>query len=294
MRVTPTIQDRNFLEDVNRLRSRQQKSQEEVSSGKTVNRLSDNPFAAAQSSNIMSAISANDQFTAANGQVRSQLELTDYALQSLNSSIDAAKNLAAQALAGTTTADSRQALATGVDGIRQQVLSLSNTKFNGTFLFAGTQTTTAPFVDTGGTVTYQGNDEAVYQRLDRTSVVKTNVTGQELFVDSPSVFSVLDDLKTAILANDTATIKSRLNDLDTVSSRVNTTDAIVGSNMQLVDQVQSVLSDQSQALQQQDSNLTDANLAESISNLNLTSQALDVALNAQARIQQLSLLDYLR
>ena len=294
MRVTPTIQDRNFLEDVNRLKSRQQKSQEEVSSGKTVNRLSDNPFAAAQSSNITSAISANDQFISANGQLRSQLELTDYVLQSLNNSIDAAKTLAAQALSGTTTADSRQALATGMNGIRQQVLSASDTKFNGTFLFAGTQSTTEPFVDSGGTVTYQGNNEAVYQRLDRSSVIKTNVTGQELFVDSPPVFSVLDDLKTAILANDTAAIKARLNDLDTISSRINTTDAIVGSNMQLVDQMQSTLRDQSQALQLRDSNLTDANLAKSISDLNLTSQALNVALNAQGRIQQLSLLDYLR
>ena len=294
MRVTPTIQDRNFLEDVNRLKSRQQKSQEEVSSGKTVNRLSDNPFAAAQSSNIISAVSANDQFIAANGQLRSQLELTDYVLQSLNSSIDAAKTLAAQALSGTTTADSRQALATAVGGVRQQVLSASNTQFNGTFLFAGTQTTTEPFLDSGGTVTYQGNDEPVYQRLDRSSVIKTNVTGQELFVDSPSVFSVLDDLKAAILANDTTAIKSRLDDLEAVSNRINTTNAIIGNNMQLVDQIQSTLRDHSQALHQQDSNLTDANLVKSISDLNLTGQALNVALNAQARIQQLSLLDYLR
>ena len=94
--------------------------------------------------------------------------------------------------------------------------------------------------------------------------------------------------------SNSAAIRSSLDDLEKVASQVNTQDAVVGNNMRLVDSFQASLQSQNQALQEQDSSLTDANLAESITNFNLTDQALNVALNSQGRIQQLSLLDYLR
>src|SRR5262249_11314661 len=98
MRVTSTIQNRNFLDNVNQLKTRLDKAQEEVSSGKSVNRLSDNPFAAAQSSKLMAVIGANDQFIAMNDQLRSKFEVTDTLLQGVIRSLDSAKVLAAQAL----------------------------------------------------------------------------------------------------------------------------------------------------------------------------------------------------
>jgi flagellar hook-associated protein 3 FlgL len=294
MRVTPSIQTRNFLENINQLKSRMDKAQEEVSSGKTVNRLSDNPFAAAQSSEIEALVSANEQYISDNKQLRSKLELTDSVLQFVNKSLDEAKALAAQALSGTTTPESRQALATAVEGARQEVLSAANTQFNGASLFSGALPRTQPFVDSAGVVTYQGNDEAVYQRVDRTSVIQTNVTGQDLFIDPPSVFSSLSNLKTAILNNDTVSVRAELSNLEAVSSRVNTTAATFGNKMRMLDDLQSSVQDQNRALQSRVSDLTDANMVQSISNLDLASQAVNIALKAQAQVQQLSLLDFLR
>ena len=294
MRVTPTIQNRNFLDNISRLKARLDKAQMEVSTGKTVNRLSDDPFAASQTSRLTAVMGANDQFISMNDQLRSKLELTDTVLQALNQSVDAAKVLAAQALSGTTTPESRAALANDVQGVWEQILSESNTQFNGAFLFAGSQTTTAPFDDPGGSLVYSGNDEATYQRLDRTVVIQTNVTGQELFLDSPPVFTVLETLKTAIQANDTAGIRSALDDLETISSRVNTIASRVGNNVRLVDQIQGTLRAHNLALQENISRMTDADLAKSITDLNLTNQALNVSMNAQAQVQQLSLLDFLR
>jgi flagellar hook-associated protein 3 FlgL len=293
--MVPTIQYRDFLENINQSKTRLDKAQEEISSGKIVNRLSDNPYAASQTSEIAAIASANDQFIANNDQLRSKLELTDSVLQLLNQTIDSAKVLAVQALSGTTTPESRQALATAVGGTKQQALSDANTKFNGAFLFAGTLNTIEPFIDSGGgTVTYQGNNESIFQRLDRSSVLKTNVTGQELFLDSPPIFSVLDDLKTAIQNNDVTTIRARLDDLELISNRVNDTDTNIGNDIQLLDQIQSRIKSQNLALQTQSSRLGDANLVESISKFELATQAVNTTLNAQAKIQQLSLIDFLR
>jgi flagellar hook-associated protein 3 FlgL len=294
MRVTTTIQNRNFLDNINQLKSRLDKAQTEVSTGKTVNRLSDDPLAASQASRLTAVMGANDQFIAMNDQLRSRLELTDTVVQAFIQSVDAAKVLAAQALSGATTPESRAALATEVEGVWEQILSESNTQFNGTFLFAGTQTTVPPFDDSGGSLVYNGNNEATYQRLDRTVVIQTNVTGQELFLDSPPAFTVLDNLKTAILANDTTAIRAALDDLDVISGRVNTFAARAGNSLQLIDQIQGTLRAHNLALQENISRMTDADLAKSITDLNLTNQALNVSMNAQAQVQQLSLLDFLR
>src|SRR5678815_2795189 len=153
MRITPTTQTRTFLENLNRLRIREDQAHAELSSGKSVNRLSDNPFAASQASRITSVMAENDQFIKINEQLQGRLQTTDSVLQALIQSIDAGKSLAAQALSGTTTPESRAALATAVEGVRQEVLSASNTQFDGNYLFAGTETSTQPFVDTAGTVT---------------------------------------------------------------------------------------------------------------------------------------------
>ena len=294
MRITPTTQTRTFLENLNRLRIREDQAHAELSSGKSVNRLSDNPFAASQASRITSVMAENDQFIKINEQLQGRLQTTDSVLQALIQSIDAGKSLAAQALSGTTTPESRAALATAVEGVRQEVLSASNTQFDGNYLFAGTETSTQPFVDTAGTVTYQGNDEAIYQRLDRSVVVQTNITGQDLFVAAPSPFDVLTNLKTAITNNDATAIRAGLADLDAIQNRMNTTAATVGNNIRLTEQLQNALHTHNQTLQEHVSTMTDADMAKSITDLNLTTQAISAALGAQAKVQQFSLLDFLR
>jgi len=287
------MQNRNFLENIDDAKARVDKAQREISSGKRVNQLSDDPFAASQASRIASVMSVNDQLIANNDLLRSKLELTDSVLQSLNETIDDAKSIAVQALSGTTTPESRSALAAAMEGARAKALSTASAQFDGTFIFSGTLTSTEPFQDSGGTVTFHGNDEPLFMRLDRTTVIKTNITNADLFAGPPSVFGVLDSLPAAIEANDTSAIRAGLSDLELIANRINTSAAVIGSDIQLVDKVQSALKSHNLALQSESSRLTDADLVESISSLNLSNEAVSVTLQAQSRVQQLSLIDFL-
>src|SRR6185436_3569254 len=223
--------------------------------------------------------------------LRSKLELTDSTLQSLVQTMDSARTAAAQALSGTTTPESRAALAESVGSARAQALSSANAKFNGLYLFAGTLSTDSPFVDSGGSVSYMGNDDPLYMRLDAATVMKTNLTNSDVFAGPPAMFDTLDALKTAIQNNDTAGIRARLSDLETISDRLNTADTIVGGNLRLVDQVQKALKDHNNALLSESSRLTDADLVKAISDLNLANDAVSVSLRSQAQIQNLSLID---
>src|SRR5262249_25734454 len=156
-------------------------------------------------------ISVNDQFIATNERLRSKLEFTDSIIEGLNQTIDAAKVIGAQALSGSTTPTTRTALATAIDGVRTEPFSAASQQFDGPFLFSGTPTSTEPFVDTPTGVTFQGNDEPLYLRLDQSTVIKTNFTNQDLFAGPPPLFSTLESLKTAIQNNDTAAIQAGMN-----------------------------------------------------------------------------------
>jgi flagellar hook-associated protein 3 FlgL len=295
MRVTPSIQTRNFLEDLARTKSRMDKSQEELSSGRRVNVLSDDPYAAGQASEIQALSSENAQFIANNDHLISKLGFLDSTLQRLVLSVENAQTLAAQALSGTTTAEARAALAEGVSGVRKQVLSIANTQYNGTYLFSGTRRPAADaFIDNAPGFTYDGNDDPIYHKLDRSTTVQVNITGQDLFVAPPALLDVLDALKTAIDNNDPTAIRAQMTNLESIANRANAMGAIVGERIQLAEQTQARLREHNLAIQKETSRLTDANLVESISNFNLADQAVKVSLNSQARIQQLSLLDYLR
>jgi len=295
MRVTPSIQSRNFLEDLARTKARMDKAQDELSSGRRVNVLSDDPYAAGQASEIEAVSSENAEFIANNDQLISKFGFLDSTMQRLVLSLENAQTLSAQALSGTTTAESRAALAEEVSGVRKQVLSMANTQYNGVFLCSGTRRPAADgFINNAPGFTYDGNDEAVYQKLDRSTTIQTNVTGQDLFGGPPAVLDVLDALKTAIDTNDPTAIRAEAANLETLANRFNSLGAIVGERVQLAEQTQSRLREHNLALKKETSRLTDANLVESISDFNLADQAVKVSLSSQARIEQLSLLDYLR
>jgi len=295
MRVTPSIQNRNFLENLARTKTRMDKAQDELSSGRRVNLLSDNPYAAGRASEIEALSSENAEFIANNEQLISKLGFLDSTMQRLVLSLENAQTLAAQALSGTTTPESRAALAEGVTGVRQQVLSIANTQYNGVFLFSGTRRPAADaFSDNAPGFTYNGNDDAIYQKLDRSTTIQTNLTGQDLFGDPPAVLDVLDALKTAIQNNDPTAIRAEAASLETLANRFNSLGAIVGERIRLTEQTLSRLREHNLALKEETSRLTDANLVESISDFNLADQAVRVSLSSQARIEQLSLLDFLR
>jgi flagellar hook-associated protein 3 FlgL len=294
LRMTATIQARSFLENIMQNKSRLDKAQEEVTTGKRVNHLSDDPYAVSQSTQNAATTGANEQYISNNNLLSNKLELMDTTLQASIRNLDYIKTVVAQALSGTTTPQTRTSLADSISGGRNQAFSLANTQFNGRYLFSGTLTNLTPFVDSGTGVVYQGNTQNVFQRLDRSTTMQTNITGQELFQQGTPLFDTLDQLRTDILNNDGAALQADMQNLNAISDRFNAYGSLIGNSQQMVSQVQAKLKDQNIAIQAIDSRLMDANLVESTSNFNLANQAVNVSLSSQARIQQLSLIDYLQ
>ena len=133
----------------------------QLSCGLRVNSLSDDPSAAAQSTKLGMEIARVDTYIQTASNQASMLQVTDSTLGEVVTQLTAAISLAIQGTNGTLNASNVQAVTQQLTGIRDQVLALANTSYQGRFLFAGSQGSTKPFsldtTTTPATVSYAGD-----------------------------------------------------------------------------------------------------------------------------------------
>ncbi|MGC2404365.1 MAG: hypothetical protein WA510_31525 [Acidobacteriaceae bacterium] len=127
----------------------------QVSTGLRVNQPSDDPAAAANYVTSLAASANVDQYTQNVTALTSQLQTADSALGSIVTSLNSAISLGYEGGTGTTSTSDRQAIAGQVQAVLSNVVAQANTSDQGAYLFAGSDTTTAPVVQAATSFTTQ-------------------------------------------------------------------------------------------------------------------------------------------
>ncbi|VVN30752.1 hypothetical protein PS645_04817 [Pseudomonas fluorescens] len=159
------------------------KSSEEASSLVRVNTAADDPVGASRLLQLGQQASMLDQYAANTSTIKATLGQAESVMTSINNVLQRAKELAIGANnAGYTDAD-RQANASELGQIEEQLLSLMNSKDeNGKYIFAGSKGDTVPFTrNTDGTYTYNGDQATLDLPVGDSMSMATNSTGWEVF-----------------------------------------------------------------------------------------------------------------
>ncbi|MFU9135646.1 flagellar hook-associated protein FlgL [Erwinia tasmaniensis] len=161
---------------------------EQLSSGKRVVTPSDDPVAAAQAVVLGQAQSQNTQYKTARTFATNGISQEETTLQQVTSVIQQAQTVVVAAANGTLSDDDRASYATQLTGIRAQLLNLANsTDGNGSYIFAGYKTNSAPFTaDASGSVSYTGGTTAITQKVDANRTMVTSHTGSQVFMSLTS------------------------------------------------------------------------------------------------------------
>lgn len=295
MRVTSTTQYLTMSSDLGAALSRFQELQDQASDQKRIHKLSDAPsdavtvlrYQAQQSDLAAYQRSADDASTWASN--------TDSTLQSAASLMQQSMTLATTAVNGAMGTDSRAALADQIDAIRSQLVDLANTNVGGRALFAGLQNTAVTQVN--GTWTFTGDSEAVNRQIGPASTVQVNADGAQIFGFSAGagqdVFSVLDKLSADIRSGDTSAIATDQDNLKARYGNITTALGTVGALENKITTQQNLATSTIGTLQQQQSNLEDADLPSTILQLNQAQVAYEAALGATSKANLPSLISYL-
>ncbi|MBD8871242.1 flagellar hook-associated protein FlgL [Rhodanobacter sp. DHB23] len=162
-------------------------TQNQVSSGQRINLASDDPNGAAEVVSLNHVLANNTQYTSNINNANARLSTESSTLDSFNSLLNQARSMAIQGINGTLSSSDRQDMATQLVQIRAQLVQLANTSdANGNALFAGTSTTTTPFVlNNDGSVTYNGNGSNQMVSIGSGLTLPDSDNGAALFMNIP-------------------------------------------------------------------------------------------------------------
>lgn len=292
-RVTQRMLTEGSLDHLQRGLGRLAKVQEQLSTGRIINRPSDNPTGTTAAMRLRTSMSDQTQYArnAQNGV--GWLTQIDTALDSVTSTVRRGRDLALQganaASAGSVT---REALAIEVDGLREGLLGLANTTYLESPVFGGVTAGSQAYDASGA---YVGTAGDVFRRVADGVQIKVDVNGTDVFGDgATSAFAELDALSTALRAGDQAGISNAITMLNTRLDTVTAARTAAGARYQRIEQADLTAADAKMSLENTLSTIENADLARTAVDLKMQEISYQASLAATSRVMQPSLLDFLR
>jgi flagellar hook-associated protein 3 FlgL len=305
MRVTPTTMFLTVGNGLQRSIGRLQDAQEKLSSGKRINRLSDSPTDAATVLGLAARQRDWAAYTKAADDAVGWLDTQDQALQSASALLRRARELAISAGNGANSPGALDAIAGELTGLRDELGSLANTTYLGRSVFGGFAAT-AVSQDTTGAWRWAGGaldgslklNDAVTRRVAPEIEVRVNMDGSSVFgfaTGGNDVFAVLDRLAADVRAGNTGAVTGPdLQALDARMSDVTDGLSVVGARTNQVESARDTGLARIDTLKAHRSSLEDADVAESVMDLQMAQSGYQAVLGATARLTMPSLVDFLR
>jgi flagellar hook-associated protein 3 FlgL len=215
MRVDPFYAT-NLVSSLDQAQASEQQLSSELSSGVSITSLSQNPVASGENVLLLNQIQQDDSFTQSSSLVTGQLQVADSALGSVVTQLTSAISLATSANNGTMNSSNVKSVSTQISGILDEVESLANTSYQGQYIFAGGQTSTAPFSTSTATspavTTYNGDQDVNYLETPSGQKIQLNVPGSQTLNNLVADYSS-GTVDTAQAVSDTEALSAALNNV---------------------------------------------------------------------------------
>jgi flagellar hook-associated protein 3 FlgL len=294
-----------FLNGIANLQNQQAEVQRQISSGFQIQDASDSPSQTPELIGLGSTLAAVQAYQTNLGRVQAEASTADQALGTGISLIQNAISLGEQGANTTSTAASRQTLAAQIQGIQQQLVSISNTSAEGRYIFGGDHDQAAPYqydaasAAVVGSLTPQSSTRVITDTQGQP--VYRALTAQYIFgpVDAAgaptanNAFNALQSLVADLQTGDTTKIANDIASLKTASAYVNQQQAYYGTAEQRIAGEQNKASNQETALQVRIADIRDTNVVQAATELTQLSTDQSAAFGAQAAIPVKSLFNYL-
>jgi flagellar hook-associated protein 3 FlgL len=259
---------------------------ERISSGKKINRPSDNVSGMTRVMDYRKKLGENEQYKKNVEEAEAHLSFADTTMSSVVNSLTRAREL------GSLTDVDRDAIAAEVENLRDEVMSLANSQFRDRYIFSGFRTDTQAF-DAG--FNYQGDSNEINVMIDRNATVSLTIPGNTAFVaGGETYFETLDNLRIALENNNEAGIQSAISSIENALDQALNVRTDIGARLNYLENHKKNLEDRDYALTTFMSNIEDTDMAESVSELAKTEVALEALRQAGAKSLSQSLMDFLR
>jgi flagellar hook-associated protein 3 FlgL len=174
-----------------------QRAQQRAATGRRIERASDDPVGATQVMRLQGSLREIEQFKSNTNYADTRLSAEDVTITAARDLMDQAKKLAYGAANSPPGDPIRDQAIAQIGVIREQLISLANTRVGSEYIFGGAQTGAPPFLANG---TYAGDTTLRRVQVGEGDQVAVNHTGDQLFSNS---IAGLDNLDLALQSGTT-------------------------------------------------------------------------------------------
>lgn len=277
----------------------QEQLSQEISSGLRFSEIGQDPVAAAQNVELLNGISRDDSFTQTASLTQGMLQVTDSALGSVISQLNEAISLATQANNGTLNASDLKSVSDQISGIRDEVLSLANTNYQGVYVFGGSQSSTTPFTldssTSPATVTYNGDEDVNTLVTPNGQSIQLNIPGDQIFTAAGSdVLGALNNLVSDYASGSNSSGVQDLSTLNNALSYLSQQRVTIDNSITRITSASSAASEQQTQLTTAQTNLMQADVGQVSTQLSLTESQQAALMDIMASLGEGSLFDKLQ
>lgn len=183
MRITDKMRFNSTRSDLSRLHNRSAKVYKELSSGKRINRPSDDPFGVLQATSLTTHKRLLDQYGRNIDTARINLYAADNSLGQAVNLITEARTTTISAVSVVGDEKSHAVMADNIAEVKEQLFNLANSRVADTYIFGGFQSTRKPYTldPVTGKVSYIGDAGAMKLEIGEGSLVDTTLEGTSAF-----------------------------------------------------------------------------------------------------------------
>jgi flagellar hook-associated protein 3 FlgL len=298
-RITNAMVTGSTLNDINSALGSLERSSEELSSGRTILKPSDNPYGASHAIDLQSQLDGLTSYATAAQDGISWENAAGGAMSNMSSVVQRVRELLIQASNGTYNQGDLNSVATEVGQLTETIKQDANTQYAGQYVFSGTLTTTAPYKQ-GAEDEYLGNSGTVARSIGAGTSVAINTDISSLLGSGSGDGKLLATLRTISehLVGGTSEDREALNstDLKAIDASMETLTQLQATAGSVTNQLQVAtvrIEDLQDSVTKTLSNTEDADVAKTTIAYSNQQAAYEAALRAGANIVQESLLNFL-
>lgn len=320
LRVSNMLMSSNMRNYIQNNLQKSAKSQEQISTGKTINRPSDNPSEISHLMAVNATLISNEQYAKNIQDGLAYLNQSDSVLDTIGKTLQDVKVLAAEGANGTMTKEDMNAVAEQIDKQLDALKDLGNSALGGKYLFAGRKNGQPPFERINDEIYYRGDTNQITREIAfgfSYEVVAAGVSNS----GEPGVFGVLStgdtiedpknpvgqmikvtggplevlkNLRDNLKNGDAASIQQSLEDIDSAHDDVLKHRVGVGARTRHLEAVKDQLDDQEVKLKGVLVDIQGADIAELTIEVAQNQLVYQASLMTAAKLLDTNLMQYLR
>lgn len=296
MRITQSMLSSNSLKNLSESYRRMGKYEDQLATGKKINKPSDDPVVAMKGMYYRSNLTEVEQYKRNLSELYLWMDNSEAGIDQANSALQRIRELTIQGQNDTNSQDDRKAIAREIDQLKQSLVATANTQVSGRYIFHGTDVM-KPTVPQENPIKVAANlDEAEinnYQvEVSRGVFMKANVNPANVF--NQEMFDTVQKIQDQLESADPKQLDILLDDLDNVMNTLSAERSDLGARYNRLETVENRLGQQEVLAARVLSDNEDADIERVIMDLKSQESVHRAALSVGARIIQPTLMDFLR